>query len=224
MSWDVRARTASSCRWTPHIALSSRYARMYVYDPRRQSAQRQAGSVAMSSTLTRFTLAQAPLETRLPSGSSMRPRTSPAVTSFVDPRGALQQQTRAGTAQRAFRPARSAASSSRVHGAWVPSKRASAWSTTGVTDTLVVQPSNGPAEHGPRISEPVRLDPPAQWGAPVHHAPGRPRPRPSPAGSLTGARGTNKLQDFNILALACHRAGKLKEEAVAQYCRCASAP
>jgi len=82
----------------------------------------------------------------------------------------------------------------------------------------VVQPSNGSSEHGPRISEPVRLDPPAQWGAPAHQVAGRPRPRVAPTGTLTGARGTNKLQDFSVLALACHRAGKHREEAVAQYC------
>lgn len=71
---------------------------------------------------------------------------------------------------------------------------------------------------GPRISEPVRLDPPAQWGAPQHRLPGSRAKTPS-----TGSRGNNKLGDFAILASACRRAGKLKEEAIAQYCRFANA-
>ena len=174
----------------------------------------------MSNTLApigggpKFSLTQAPLEVRLPSAVG-RPRTSPAQGS-----SALEapSDARVGTPGRAFRPARSAASSSRVHGSWMGrGRQPGAWSATGVSDRLAVQPANGPSTAGPRISEPVRLDPPAHWGAPVHQAHGAQRPR-TPAPSLTGARGTNKLTDFNMLANACHRAGKLKEEAVAHYC------
>ena len=67
---------------------------------------------------------------------------------------------------------------------------------------------------GARIAEPVRLDPPTQWGAPAHRPAGGGRVR-TPS---TGARGMNKLQDFNMLSSACRRAGRLKEEAIAQYC------
>lgn len=35
---------------------------------------------------------------------------------------------------------------------------------------------------------------------------------------MIGARGANTQQDFQMLAAACRRAGRLKEEAVAQYC------
>ena len=126
--------------------------------------------------------------------------------------------SRGGTAGRAFRPARSAASSSRVHGAWVPSAsmRMGPWSATGDRFTTPT-PTTASNPDGPRISEPLRLDPPAQWGAPTHRAPGSKKPQSS-APSATGARGNNKQQDFALLAQACRRAGRLKEEAVAQYC------
>jgi tetratricopeptide (TPR) repeat protein len=129
-------------------------------------------------------------------------------------------EPRVGTAARAFRPARSAASSSRIHGSWSSgSTRSGAWAVTG--DRFVApQSSIASNPSGPRISEPVRLDPPAQWGAPPHRpvaAAGRPK-TPGAAASSGGARATNKLQDFHMLAHACRRAGKLKEEAVAQYC------
>ena len=172
---------------------------------------------AAAAPMPRFSLSQAPLETRLPSAAG-RPRTSPAASSFMEVPGRSQDTVRVGTPGRAFRPARSSADSSRLHGSWQGGMaRAGPWSATGASDRLVVQPANGSSTAGPRISESVRLDPPAHWGAPVHQQPGRPRPR-TPGSSLTGARGTNKLTDFNMLATACHRAGKLKEEAVAHYC------
>ena len=125
---------------------------------------------------------------------------------------------RVGTAGRAFRPARSAASSSRIHGSWgARALGASPWSSNGGSNALLgssASAASASLSSGPRISEPVRLDPPTQWGAPPHRRAGE-RPVRTPA---TGARGNNKLQDFNMLASACRRAGKLKEEAIAQYC------
>jgi len=111
----------------------------------------------------------------------------------------------------AFLPARrSAAVSNRVGTA--PGSTL-AWSSTN--DRIATQAQSIVSNPlGPRISEPLRLDPPAQWGAPPHKAPGGSRAK-TPA---TGVRGTNKQQDFAMLAAACRRAGRLKEEAVAQYC------
>ena len=124
---------------------------------------------------------------------------------------------RAGTAGRAFRPARNAASSARVHGTWVSSAsyRSGPWSATGDRFTTP-SPSTASNVNGPRISEPLRLDPPAQWGAPPHRPPGAPRAKST--GPSTNARMNNKTQDFAMLASACRRAGRLKEEAVAHYC------
>ena len=144
-----------------------------------------------------------------------RPATSPMgtltnIANRLDP----ASQPRVGTAGRAFRPARSAASSSRQHGSWAASSlRLGPWSATGDRFTQVTPAASNP--NGPRISEPLRLDPPTQWGAPPHRPPGASGRAKTPS---TGARGLNKQQDFALLAQACRRAGRLKEEAVAQYC------
>ena len=161
--------------------------------------------------------------------TNSRPSTSPyasasasaTLPSFADSRVSPGVgPPRVGAAARAFRPARSAASSSRIHGSWASgtlSVRSGPWSATNDLAMHHPVPSAASNPEGPRISEPLRLDPPMQWGAPTHRPPGAARAK-TPYQSATGARGNNKQQDFALLAQACRRAGRLKEEAVALYC------
>ena len=82
-----------------------------------------------------------------------------------------------------------------------------------------------------RASEALRVVAPPQWGAPTHRVhsvevrpQGRRKPTiPSPRAASGGGdgaspRASKSLADFGMLAAACHRAGRRRDEAIAHYC------
>ena len=94
-------------------------------------------------------------------------------------------------------PARRQGQHSKAHlpqpSAWAqPEPAASRGSATGM-------PSGGGAAQMPRVSQPLRVEPPVEFNSPRRTAIGKP---------AAGRPNASQLKDYAVLASACRRAGK----------------